>query len=224
MDSVYLTRNEEKLILDQIVDTHMDFIGNGAARLVFRASQDICDKYCNGHAAVIKVAVGQGGMTQNQNEINCYLEHGARLSLATIYAYGTLIEIMQAVDPVECRDFLDYEDEPEAFNEMLTEDYGYEFSDETAYEFLQVAYSLCDVFGYTADNGQLGIDENGCIVAYDYGFMDDGDVQTSDLTDMLENYEQDRLNYIHSLAEALKNFDTVVSQAVCNLESNMLYD
>lgn len=221
MESKFLTRNEEKEILEQIVHTHMNFIGNGAARLVFEASEDICKQYCNGNPAVIKVAVGTGGMRQNNLETNTYLEHDD-LALAKIYAYGSLIEIMETVSVIECRDFLDFEqDEEEEFAEYM-DDCGYDVNPSIAYEFLQVAYSLCDVFGYTSDNGQLGLTNDGCIVAYDYGFNDDGSTQTSDLTADLECHEKDRLHYVEQLADALRDFDIIVLQAVSNLEHNML--
>lgn len=221
MESRFLTRNEEREILEQIVYARMHFIGNGAARLVFEANEDTCKQYCNGNPAVIKVAVGIGGMRQNNLETNTYLEHN-ELALAKIYAYGGLIEIMETVDVIECRDFLDFEpDEEEAFAEYM-DDCGYDIDPSVAYEFLQVAYSLCDVFGYTSDNGQLGLTNDGCIVAYDYGFDDDGSTQTSDLAEELECHEKDRLHYVEKLADALRDFDTVVLQAVSNLEQNML--
>lgn len=217
-----LSQQEEREIIESIYKNHLAYIGNGASRLVFEASQEIYDKYCDGHAAVIKVAVGQGGIIQNRHECDAYLEYGHLGYFATIYAYGQLVEIMEQVDTFECRDFLDFGDEEEEdFATYLIDDCGYRIEADDAYEFLRVAYALCDIFGYTGDNGQLGFTENGAIVAYDYGFYCDNDneVQTSDLAEYLEGDRNAINHYLNILTYILNKQSWEIQAAVNKLES-----
>ena len=148
---------------------------------------------------VLKVALGVGGMNQNGREINAFLEYGNAYPLAEIYRSGKFIEIMEYVEPIddEYRDIDPYDfdclesfyDElngvQEAYAEFLNdldpavEDAeDFEYNDFNAIfkkrEVTEVWHALCelaDLFGETSDNAQLGYNDAGELVCYDYGYQ-----------------------------------------------------
>lgn len=208
METKILTPLEEKEILLSLIDA--EIIDNGAARCVF---------YCTSTAAriigltpneeqdfVIKLACGVGGLAQTQAEIECFLENHHYAPLAYIIAYGRYIEVMEKVDASDYRDIAEEHYEDFSFNDYLM-DNDYELDDEE-YEDWEEAWqaigALEDIFGHTSDNGQLGRNRAGKLVAYDYGFYSGigCDQQTSDVVEYLYN-DKSRLAYINGLINLL---------------------
>ena len=152
----------------------------------------------DGRAYVIKVALGVGGMNQNMREVKAFLEYGFKYPLAHIYRSGKFVEVMEVVDIIdpEYRDseiydygcFEDYYDMLNnvegAYQEYLsdldpeTEEDNFEFNDSQAYfkksevlKVWEISCELADIFGETSDNLQLGYNNQGVLVCYDYGYV-----------------------------------------------------
>lgn len=148
---------------------------------------------------VIKVALGVGGMNQNGREVNSFLQYGNNYPLAQIFRSGKFVEIMEYVEPIaeEYRDASPYDFEcledfydelnnvADAYHEFLCDldseeedPDDFTFNDMNATfkkrEVTEVWHALCelaDLFGETSDNTQLGYNNDGELVCYDYGFM-----------------------------------------------------
>ena len=207
-----LTISEERMVLDLLKDA--GFYDNGASRCVFECSDEIArylgicaDDY------IIKLACGMGGIRQTEAEVECYLNN-PDAPLAKIFAYGRYVEVMERVEIEE--DFRDFAEECcedwgvpyETFYDYNcngSEDEGYSDDDDRrAEEAYDVIIQLHEIFGHTADNGQLGRDKNGYLVAYDYGFIAGNgcDGQTSEVADYMYNDVQ-RNAYIDAVIKLL---------------------
>lgn len=221
-----LTIQEEKQILAYLINAK--FLDNGASRCVFNCSKEIADFLgIDGDNYIVKLACGVGGVRQTQAEVSCFLDH-PDAPLAEIIAYGRYVEIMEYVH-VDCdyRDFACdcYEDEPVPYELLFDEE---DEDNAELYAEAEKAYDaiirLHDIFGHTADNGQLGYNFDGRLVAYDYGF-DAGsgcDEQTSSITDYIDDRIQ-RNAYISALIELMdKSMDVLAAweAAFCGEDDN----
>lgn len=207
---IELTREQEKEILKQV--PYCKFIGNGASRIVVECPQDICDEYCGGNPAVIKVAIGLGGINQMNLEVDTYISYGEYYNLATIYASGLCVEIMEKMSHTyEVCDFLEWDNEDEYATEDAINTFmgWFDVSEEIAADLFNVAYSLCDIFGYTNDNGQLGVNGDGRVVAYDYGFESNSDsTQTCDLIYELVYHDDNWEKYLELVRNNIDDADS----------------
>lgn len=137
---------------------------------------------------MVKIAFGAGGMNQNILETSAYENYGSDAPIAKIYAVGDVIEIMEVLtladeaetlreDGIEYGDWEDYDD------------YLYNTYSPVAYKLLNRAlleemfntmWELANYFGQTSDNAQLGLNEDGEILCYDYGYNLNSDEYNSD--------------------------------------------
>ena len=141
-------------------------LGYGSSRIVFAINDD----------TVIKVALDNRGQMQNKHELDFYEEQSDLCG--DILYYGSHILVCDRM--VE-----DYSDAVMDLMEDFCEDDGdeelikylreeYKIKDEQEIQNIitgfRVAMDMCDIMGYTADNGQVGYFVNGYVAAYDYGY------------------------------------------------------
>ena len=200
-----LQLEQECKILTSLINE--DFINRGSSRAVYNFS--IEDAAALGielpYDCVVKLAIGVGGLNQNALEVKTFLAH-PELPLAEIVACGRYIVIMEKVS-IEDGAFVDYLDsylEPAEylssyFEELSVEDYDRYLKE--LQEVDNVVEELVPIFGQTADNGQLGYNRDGRLVAYDYGFETEGgcDTYCSDEQDWDNFYEDDFLINLTSI-------------------------
>lgn len=204
---------EEIALLDMLKDRCI--FDGGMSRIVYELDEETKERIGikDPRPMVAKVALGEGGFSQHREEVNCYLEHGDYLPLADIVAAGRYVSIMEEVEPANWRDMAAYCG-PDSDPEVQVENYfEYEYECETDEErtmlepkarmAANVIIALSGVFGVTADNGQLGMNSKGQLVAYDYGFM--SDVETDEQTSALAEIYDDELitYYIECMIDAL---------------------
>lgn len=203
-----LSIKEERYVLEHLKDA--EFLDNGASRCVFECPAEIGDYLgFNADDYIIKLACGMGGIRQTEAEVSCYLDH-PNSPLAKIIAYGRYIEIMERVDIDEdYRDFAeecyeDYQIPYDTFYDYNGGDMEEDAADKEAEEAYDVIIQLHDIFGHTADNGQLGRNSEDKLVAYDYGFVTDlgCDEQTSSIADYVYDDVQ-RNAYIDAVINLL---------------------
>lgn len=148
---------EQKDLINKLIENGHS-INNGGGRLVFE-HPDYEDR-------VVKIAMGEGGIVQNVAEADIYYTYSESYNVfANIYGHSELIVEMEKVEPFP--DDLNYLEEEEC-----DKAWG-------------VKFLLDDLIGDTADNEQLGRNECGEIVAYDYGYSPEKECseQTSELRD-----------------------------------------
>lgn len=175
MKAKALTIKEERMVLDLLKDAR--FYDNGASRCVFECSDEIA-RYLdiNADDYIIKLACGMGGIRQTEAEVQCYLDN-PDAPLAKIFAYGRYVEVMERVEiDSDYRDFAeecyeDYQVPYDTFYDYNGGDMCEDDADREAEKAYDVIIQLHDIFGHTADNGQLGRNSEGKLVAYDYGFI-----------------------------------------------------
>lgn len=183
-----LNKIEEKQIILKALDVD-EYLGKGSSRAVYSLGDGTC----------VKIANDVRGQFQNKTEIEAFREHG-RERLAEIFAYGKYIVVMEQVDAYEnieeiVNDFEyaedNYYDEEEEHyyklreNGLCSDDEDWkpfpEFSwqkvevdglDATQYrQVLKLKNWMDENFGYTDDNYQMGVRDDGTFVSYDYGYM-----------------------------------------------------
>lgn len=207
METKVLTNREEIEVLKSLTDSK--FLGNGAARAVFALKDTMKESLGinDDRDLVVKLALGLGGLRQNQLETKTFLEYGKSAPLAEIVAYGRYIEVMEAVEVTD--DYRDFASEGGDPYELAADCYE-EGTDafEECYNNLQDAEEVIgcleSYFGCTSDNGQLGRNADGDLVAYDYGFtteLSSGD-QVSDISDAIED-DDECARYIDGLINLL---------------------
>lgn len=178
---IVLTKEQAFEILDNLIES--DMIGHGSSRAVY-------DYVWNGKPCVVKIGVDVGGHNQNVLEVNVYNEHcGRGRFLAEIYArYGNLMLVCEKVSPLNssfAEGVLDcgleadseinyYDSDTEDYTNMELWKYydfrSYEECDKLIDKMREVYWELEEIQGCTSDNEQLGIAEDGSVVAYDYGY------------------------------------------------------
>ena len=132
MGTYYMSVLEEKGFISDLVkflETHDRddiYIGNGSSRIVVDTPACLIEKYYKvwglntNREYVIKIAVGLGGKTQMDNEVEAYENYGDYLPLARIPACGKFIEVMEKVDS----SIFDSYDENAWFGLYYNRDYG----------------------------------------------------------------------------------------------------
>ena len=180
MENIRSLTKEEALLVLHTVDFSA-IINHGSSRAVY-------DCFYGGKNCVIKIGLDDGGHNQNVLECSVYERFGDSGKLAEIYArYGNVFLVCEKVEVISS-DFaetvLEWGDDADA-NVTVWEEDGYErvvplweradFSSEEECQALinkmrDVYCLLEDIQGSTSDNEQLGINENGDVVAYDYGY------------------------------------------------------
>lgn len=210
-NSIRLTSEQEQFFLNLILhneDEKVKRIGCGSSRIVFSFNKyEFLDKLREmGFSAktssvmVIKVAIGKGGIRQMNLEVSNFLDYGDEYPLGKIYAYGRYIEIMEKIET--CPRYI-------ACGQARHEEYW------------DVVSKLECINGETADNDQVGENEDGFFVAYDYGFTNEGKEEgtggvgyyCSDISDTVECDDAALEEYLEALYDSLtievKAFDDI---------------
>ena len=214
-----LNNEQEKQILDCLASGYMP-IGHGASRFVFPIDTkqlidaglelDINKRY------VVKVAIGIAGINQNNVESTVFRYNGSEY-LAEIPYIGHYVEIMEYVEPLpdSVRNWAD-----EYYFEDFYENVEDDLTKSEASRCFDVIQELNNINGCTSDNGQLGYNDNGDIVAYDYGYLSGSDeVQCSDL---LECIDPDSAEQISAYLLAIKNIIAADEDAMAILEEQYM--
>lgn len=201
-----LTPAQERFILKQLEGCEP--FDHGASRACFECPTEIVKALGlnTEYEYIIKLAMGLGGLSQNQLEILTYQQYGESHPLAQIFAAGRYVEIMEKLE-IEY-DFRDFVDNDCYFCE--DDDSGEEywgFNEEIASEVEVAVELLSDLFGQTNDNGQIGYSNlSGTYVSYDYGFTTEKyrDDQMSDLSEYIVYDEVNLINYLRELSDILE--------------------
>jgi hypothetical protein len=156
-----LTLEEEIAILQEILYSNSEPMGVGSSRATY--------SYKPGK--VVKIAVSGHGVLQNETEVERYAEFGNKNILSQIYAYGELIIVAEEIRLLE---EYDYQSEDER-NEIA----GY-------VEGLRTQY--LELVDESIDGEQLGFNQNGLIVFYDYGYVYQRSGQVGDMDQWNDQY------------------------------------
>lgn len=180
---------------------------------------------------VIKLAIGEAGYCQNRAEVEAFERYGDEYPLAQIYAAGRFINVMEFVTPVDGA-FSDYPDDTDrdgiflSINDLSYEHFTYddtceidwdEINHYCKYHSLDYSYNdvnkVCDVIDTiydlfeTGDAWQVGENEYGDLVAYDYGvpYDIDEDYVISCYYDDAITYSGETLSlYLKALCDSIK--------------------
>lgn len=206
-----LTPAQERFILKQLEGCEP--FDHGASRACFECSTEIVKALgLNAeYEYIIKLAMGLGGLSQNQLEILTYQQYGESHPLAQIFAAGRYVEIMEKLE-IEY-DFRDFVDEDCYFCEDDGGEEYWGFNEEVASQVQVAVELLSDLFGQTNDNGQIGYSNlSGTYVSYDYGFTTEKyrDDQMSDLSDYIVYDEVNLRNYLRELSDILEQEDELL--------------
>lgn len=194
-----LSKLEERMILRAIEDDGLWDTDNGSSRAVLLSLGDRTVKTLEALDinvdSVIKISIGRGGCNQSKFEREAYeTATPTQVSaLADIYAYGAAIQIMEKLDCdltgffenlFECIGVNDdrtaYDNIRTACRHQIVEEYldwhkedglSQEYLDDLAVEFDIYLQKITYITGTTGDNSQVGLDKNGNIKCYDYGFF-----------------------------------------------------
>lgn len=159
-----LNKQEEKAIIGEIINKELlafksALLGYGTSRAVFSYGKD----------KVVKIALDEGGITQNRNELNFVRTFGDEY-VASIFAYSDNILIAEKL--VAVYDGNDIEDAYWYYNdygESDNSDGG--FSGRELADIVDTVDFINNAIDYTTDNYQLGEDKHGKFKAYDYGYL-----------------------------------------------------
>ena len=194
-DTIILSPEDERVLLEAIGDC--DFINAGTSRAVYALG----DKY------VLKLAMSHGGINQNYIEYRYFQEVGNNL-LASLYAHGTIINIMERVH--KCNYFCEWdweEDEQDIVDEINT--------------LIEDVNDLTEYYG--GDNKQVGYsDRVGGWVVYDYGYGLEDEYSHNEIVDNV-SYWMDATNPIEN---GLNIIDTGIIPSYQELQdaANYFYD
>lgn len=193
----YRLNIEEEYDIIKYVHEYGEYIGAGSSRAVFGL-----DRYPE---FVVKIAIDKEGRQQNDTELRTFFN--TNYGLADIYATGFSIIIMERVEVIDTNwrmddiisafydDVLDLEmqywDEDGEYDEdaetsvfdYLSRDLDIKLTRKQLEEFVEVVEHLSNFLGDTPDNYQLGINQWGQVVAYDYGF--DTEIRDRSVSDNL---------------------------------------
>lgn len=206
-----LTPSQERFILKQLESCEP--FDSGASRVCFECPTEIVKALGLNieYEYIIKLAVGLGGLSQNQLEILTYQQYGESHPLAQIFAAGRYVEIMEKLE-IEY-DFRDFVDEDCYFCEDDCGEEYWGFNEEIASQVQVAVELLSDLFGQTNDNGQIGYSNlSGTYVSYDYGFTTEKyrDDQMSDLSNYIIYDEGNLRNYLRGLSDILEQEDELL--------------
>ena len=133
-------------------------LGAGSSRVVFSLPNS---------NLVLKLGCGHGGIHQNNREVELYEQYGEDYPLGRIIAAGKFCVLMENITPVsEC--YRDVDDLSEWTPEQLADEYEVDYDE--AQDVIDAVSALDNINGYTSDNAQVGYNQLGQMVAYDYGF------------------------------------------------------
>ena len=194
-----LSKLEERMILKAIEDDELWDTDNGSSRAVLLSlgekTVEVLKSLDINPDSVIKVSIGNGGCNQSKFERDAYeTATPAQVSiLADIYAYGRTIQIMERLDCsltsffqdlYECTDI---NSDDNGYDEIRSTDMHYmvknyfmwnddenispEYLDDLAVQFDIYLQKIYYMTGGPGDNCQVGLDINGNIKCYDYGFF-----------------------------------------------------
>lgn len=163
-----LTDRQERRIMATVMK-NIKMFGNGSSRVVVPFGKN----------KIVKIALCESGKNQNNNEIYLFENHSNELSLATIFAYSENIIIMERL-----YDTFEYFENNEfsfinSYNEF--ECCYHEYGERVELQVNDTIEGLEYYWGETDDNWQLGVDKNGNIKSYDYGFVANGTGQVGHL-------------------------------------------
>ena len=200
-----LTPAQERFILKQLESCEP--FDHGASRACFECSTEIVEALGlnTEYEYIIKLAMGLGGLSQNQLEILTYQQYGESHPLAQIFAAGRYVEIMEKLEIKY--DFSDFVDNGCYFFEDYYGEEYWGFNEEIASQVQVVVELLSDLFGETNDNGQIGYSNlSGTYVSYDYGFTTEKypDDQMSDLSGYIVYDKVNLRNYLRELSDILE--------------------
>jgi hypothetical protein len=174
-----LTIEEEKDILQDLLDSNSEPIGVGSSRATYQYQP----------GKVVKIAISQHGILQNETEVSRFSEFGDKNILSKIYSYGQLIIIAEEV--------------------RLLENYEYESEDERN-EIHGYVESLCrdylELIDESIDGQQVGFNTSGLIVFYDYGYEYQRSGQVGDMDSWNDNYNI--VGYAKSILEGSESLMT----------------
>jgi len=238
----HLTTEEQVKILKILAER--EIFANGNGRMLFALNEnenadlfEILPELEIDKRYVVKVAIGFGGLQQNENEAAMYKDHHDYYPLAHIYYSGKYLLIMEEVDTEEyddydMYDYADYDEDPMdcAANyldyccSMDSDDIDYENTLKDCAERISCMQALNDLIGVTSDNAQIGYSRyQKKYVAYDYGFNpgESVDRQTSNLSSAIR--DADFLNtYCLQLVEVIEN--DINDDEFRNIEHDMVKD
>jgi hypothetical protein len=219
-----LTRGQESELLEKLYTKTT--LSSGSGRFVYGVTGDFlisCGINVPDANAdyVVKVGIGVGGVNQNHNEIQCFLEHQKdddeiKDYLADIYFYGFFIEIMERLSDLVSDVFRDI-DHPCCAEDLYScaDDNDLDYSRDQLDDIYYVYDALCYYVIDTVDNLQLGYTKDGDLKCYDYGFpykdMDLG--FSSNLNEYTEDLDF-TCDYIHSCIAILDDDDTDIDAIV----------
>lgn len=223
MEIKLLTNEQEKKILETIINGY-DLNDNGASRLVFLVSrQDLVNcglTLDKGKDFVVKVALGIAGIHQTNIEASAYRNYGDYAPLAAIPYLGHYVEVMERVTPIDgVRDYDMCDYGIEGFAEILMDDL--DLNEFDAQACANVVAQLEEINGGTSDNGQVGYDSNGMIVAYDYGYDVDSDFNLcSNIDKYIELYNHEDLDkYLRAIIEIIDMEDNAMEELESSLRN-----
>ena len=213
-----LTLEQERIVLKSLIGR--DYMACGSSRIVYECDEEIKEYLGlnHEHNYVIKLACGQGGMNQSNAELSAFLDYG-RQYLAEVFYFGQFVLISEGVDTDDWIDFAEgiYGDASDDelvdyVNNYLYDEYYWVKDNErpdyfdSFYNAAQTIRCLAEIFGRTADNGQLGTGWDGRLVAYDYGFIAGKGCDTQCSNQLVDNIlgDDDRFyDYIDELIQVL---------------------
>ena len=198
---IRLNTTQEKYLINYMIANPELFIGSGSSRAVFHCTDELADYLklpSQDEEYIIKIAMGEGGVEQMRVEVETFIEYGDTGAFAEIAAVGRYVEIMEYV---ETADF--FEAAEENWGPAAIQD-EYDVSKLEADSIFETIETLEEIFGHTADNGQLGKTLNDYWVAFDYGFIPGKgyDSQTSDISNYINNRENQK-EYLEGLVRLL---------------------
>ena len=124
-----------------------------------RGSSRLCFIHPLDKTKVIKLAIGKKALCQNKLEALTFKNYGDSLPLAEIYEYGRFIVVMERMKQTFS---------PETLEDCCCYGEWDNLPDEDTVN--ETVEQLESIFGCTADNYQLGYNQDGDLVSYDYGF------------------------------------------------------
>ena len=108
MDTKILSSIEEIAVLNALIDNYdrMELSTRGSSRLVYALPTKQMRELCTlieipYKEYIIKVALGEGGKNQMDNEVSAWNAYAGFLKMAPIAAYGKYVEIMERVTPFD---------------------------------------------------------------------------------------------------------------------------
>lgn len=232
--NIKLTPKQEQFVLNSILT--LTAIDGGASRVVYKCPHQV-KEYLNLDSSreyVIKLCVGMAGYNQQNAEVAMYQDYGNE-HLAEIVAIGCFVEIMEFVDVLdpELREFTSYIGDADDFCYEEFEKFIYRYSVDLDESYCPDTYDtisfLCDKLGWSGDNGQVGITDDGRIVAYDYGYdLGEGGTKCTGYTSSIQYQNKYQLYFLGRLYQFLEGktdylTSAEIKTAAREIENDLVY-